>query len=160
MTEGYRIPGHRLGNVLASPILLSHIATVLDCMQINAPRPPQLALAPILSSLRPDLLASSNALSKRRKLFKETVEAVPGWEVCTMGGYYAYVSFPDHYRSASSALGLKRRQLGSEDIAKLLALRCGIIVLPGAFFMPNINDDEAWDEVVDGEKLREDRWIR
>jgi aspartate/methionine/tyrosine aminotransferase len=110
--------------------------------------------------LRSDLDESSNALASRRKLFAEVVHAVPGWKVISSGGYYAYVQFPHDYLFASSTIGLKRKRLGSEDVAKVLAQRCGVVILPGAFFMPNLRDDEAWDAVVDGEKLREDRWLR
>jgi len=77
-----------------------------------------------------------------------------------MGAYYAYVSFPSDYLYASSTMGLKRKRLGSEDIAKTLAKKLGVITLPGSFFMPNIGDDEVWDEIIDGERMREDRWIR
>lgn len=35
--EGYRIPGHRLGMVIASPELLESIRTVCDCMQVCPP---------------------------------------------------------------------------------------------------------------------------
>jgi len=53
--------------------------------------------------------------------------------------------------------------LGSEDVAKVLALRCGVVTLPGSFSMPPIGDDEAWKKVVGGEVgevLREDKWLR
>lgn len=76
------------------------------------------------------------------------------------GGYFAYVQFPDHYLTASSALGLKRKRLGSEDVARVMAVQCGVISLPGSFFMPRVADDEAWDQVKGGETLRDDRWLR
>jgi hypothetical protein len=117
-------------------------------------------LEPLLPSLRSDLVSASRTLASRRQLFKTIVEAVPGWTVAASGGFYAYVSFPSDYLHASSALGLKRKRLGSEDIAKVLAKKCGVTVLPGAFFMPSTGDDEAWNEVVGGENLREDRWLR
>jgi aspartate/methionine/tyrosine aminotransferase len=129
-------------------------------LQICAPRAGQLALAPLLPSLRPDLKAASQALAHRRILFEEVVNAIPGWKVISSGGFYAFVEFPRDYLHASSALGLKRKRLGSEDISKVLALRFGVVTLPGGFFMPSLTDDEAWDEIVDGEILREDKWIR
>lgn len=172
-SEGYRIPGHRLGSIIASPELLYHITTVCDCIQVSfctysravidtpqicAPRPPQIALTSLLPSLRPDLLSASAALARRRTLFQETIEKIPGWKVASKGGYYAFVSFPEEYLSASSSIGLKRKRLGSEDVAKVLGLRCGVIVLPGGFFMPDL-EGEGWDEVK-ADKLKEDRWLR
>ncbi|KAJ3834810.1 PLP-dependent transferase [Lentinula raphanica] len=44
-SKSYRIPGHRLGAITASPELLKEIGKVLDTLQICAPRVPQLALA-------------------------------------------------------------------------------------------------------------------
>ncbi|ODO09314.1 hypothetical protein I350_02914 [Cryptococcus amylolentus CBS 6273] len=159
-SKGYRIPGHRLGTITASPELLKHVTTICDCMQICAPRPPQLALAPLLPSLRPDLLSSSSQLAHRRRLFYSTVEAVPGWSVIASGGFFAYGQFPQEYIHASSVLGPKRKRLGSEDVARILATKCGVVTLPGSFFMPAVGDDEAWDEVVGGEVVRKDRWLR
>ncbi|WVR04061.1 hypothetical protein IAU60_001060 [Kwoniella sp. DSM 27419] len=161
-SKGYRIPGHRLGSIIANPALLKHLTTVCDCMQICAPRPPQIALAPLLPSLRGDLQESSAALAHRRRLFVDTVHAVPGWCVDSIGGFFAYVSFPARFASASSVLGRKRKRLGSEDIAKVMAERIGLVTLPGSFFMPNLNDDQVWEQDVlkGGEALREDRWLR
>jgi hypothetical protein len=57
-------------------------------------------------------------------------------------------------------LGLKRKKLGSEDISRVLALRFGVVTLPGGFFMPGLENDEVWEGIVDGEVLREDKWRR
>nr|XP_018264389.1 arylformamidase [Kwoniella dejecticola CBS 10117]OBR86547.1 arylformamidase [Kwoniella dejecticola CBS 10117] len=161
-SKGYRIPGHRLGSIIAGPALLKHLTTICDCMQICAPRPPQIALSTLLPSLRPDLTASSKALSKRRHLFEDVVNSVEGWNVASIGGYFAYVSYPSDYSFASSTLGLKRKNLTSEDIAKILATKVGVVTLPGSFFMPPTSDDEAWENDVlkGGEILREDKWLR
>ncbi|KAL7419837.1 hypothetical protein Q5752_005753 [Cryptotrichosporon argae] len=158
-SKGYRIPGHRLGSIIASPALLERITTVADCMQICAPRPPQRALGLLLPSLRADVHASSAALARRRQLFTQTVEAVPGWEVRAIGGFFAFVAFPEAYARASAALGIKRKHLGSEDIAKALALKAGVLVLPGSFFMPDL-DSDVWDAVEGKEELMGDRWLR
>lgn len=140
---------------------LSHITIpkLISC-QICPPRPPQLALTSLLPSLRPDLRLSSQQLAHRRDLFTTIVNAVPGWSVISSGGFFAYVQFPEHYLTASSVLGLKRKRLGSEDVAEVLAVKCGVVMLPGEFFMPPLGDDEAWEKVVGGELLREDKWVR
>ncbi len=39
-------------------------------------------------------------------------------------------------------------------------MKCGVVMLPGEFFMPPLGDDEAWEKVVGGELLREDKWVR
>ncbi|ORX36389.1 pyridoxal phosphate-dependent transferase [Kockovaella imperatae] len=158
-SKGYRIPGHRLGSIVASPDLLRHLATVCDCMQICAPRPPQIALASLLPSLRVSLTASSVALQSRHRLFTEIITSIPGWQVVSQGGFYAYVAFPEDYKTASSALGRKRKSLGSEDVAKVLSLQCGVLTLPGSFFCPSGEELEAL-EGAGTEQLREDKWLR
>ena len=110
--------------------------------QICAPRLPQLALPPLLPSLRPDLLSSARALTSLRALFAEVLNTVPGWTIAAGGAYFAYVSFPADYIHASSALGLKRRRLGSMEIAKELAERFGVVCLPGRFFEPDLEEVE------------------
>lgn len=122
--------------------------------QICPPRAPQLALAPLLSSLRDDLAAASSQLAHRRKLFHDTVSSVPGWSVDSMGGFFAYVSFPDQYASAKE-LSSPSGVAGSEEVAKFLAEHVGVVTLPGRFFMP-----DGFESLPAAEKLRADRWIR
>lgn len=127
-------------------------------MQICPPRPPQLALAPLLPSLRSDLAQSADALAARRKLFTSIAEAA-GWRVLSSGGFYAYVEFPEAYTRAQSALGLAPdAKVGSEDVGRALALQCGVLTLPGCFFMPPLEGTE-WKE-IEAEQMRSDRWIR
>jgi aspartate/methionine/tyrosine aminotransferase len=99
-------------------------------MQICPPRPPQLALAPLLSSLRADLAEAAAALTKRRELFVSVAEKA-GWKVISSGGFYAYVEFP--YKNK-----------GSEQVAHALAIQCGVLTLPGCFFMPEAKGQDRW----------------
>lgn len=161
--EGYRLPGHRLGSITASPELLKQVATVLDCMQICPPRTAQLAITPLLPELRGDLAAGSAAVAARRRLFEETVNAVAGWRVVSSGGYFAYVQFPEAYSTpeAAAALGVKAGdKVGSEAVGRALGERCGVVTLPGAFFMPPLEDDSVWAAIPGSEALRADQWIR
>ncbi|KAJ3990384.1 pyridoxal phosphate-dependent transferase [Lentinula detonsa] len=57
-SKSYRIPGHRLGAITASPELLREICKVLDTLQICAPRVPQLALAKVFEEEH-DVLGSA-----------------------------------------------------------------------------------------------------
>lgn len=73
----------------------------------------------------------------------------------SIGGFFAYVSFPEEYILASACIGLKRKRLGSEDVGKVLAERFGVVTLPGGFFMPDL---ETLGSL--GEGLKQDRWLR
>lgn len=129
-------------------------------MQICPPRAPQLALSPLLPSLRSDLAASAAALEKRLELFKDVVHAVPGWRVISSGGFYAYVEFPESFLAAQKALGLQDGdKVGSEDVGRALALQAGVLTLPGCFFMPDLGDS-IWESIRGGDQMKQDRWIR
>ncbi len=134
-------------------------------MQICPPRAPQLALAPLLPSLRDDMVRYAAALRKRLLDFDTAVGSVPGWRVLSSGGFYAYVEFPEAYTSdagrkaLASALGVEVECVGSGEVGQALATRCGVLTLPGCFFMPEL-DDPIWASVQGGDAMRQDRWIR
>ncbi|KAJ6623634.1 pyridoxal phosphate-dependent transferase [Mycena sp. CBHHK59/15] len=131
-SKSYGVPGHRLGLVVASPTFQKALGTILDSIQICPPRPIQLAIAPILASLRPGVIATSLDLKARREFFKQEVPM--GWEVATLGGYFAFVKHPFI-------------DVGSAEVCQRLAEELGVILLPAAFFSDRTSD-------------MEDRWIR
>lgn len=133
-------------------------------MQICPPRAPQLALAPLLPSLRGDMARYAGALRSRLKAFAGVVEGA-GWRVLSSGGFYAYVEFPAAYtdeggkRAVEEALGRGVQRVGSGEVGEVLATKCGVLTLPGCFFMPDA-EDPVWETVPGGESMKEDRWIR
>lgn len=131
-------------------------------MQICAPRVAQIALPPLLPSLRADIAASARALAARRALFEATVNAVPGWSVASVGAYSAYVAFPAAY-----ARRREGQEGGSEAVAKVLGERVGVVVLPGSFFVPQEDGEQGMVFERGGQEgermwkeLRGDRWLR
>ena len=91
-SKSYCIPGHRLGLVCASPEIFPSLNKVLDNIQICAPRPPQIALASLVPSLRPFVRETAEAVAHRHKLFREQLP--PRWRIGSQGGYYAFVRHP------------------------------------------------------------------
>ncbi|KAJ3759197.1 PLP-dependent transferase [Lentinula raphanica] len=162
-SKSYRIPGHRLGAITASPELLKEIGKVLDTLQICAPRVPQLALAKefsasslekeveettsVLAALKSDILSTSLAIHARQRLFKDTLEKeAPNWKVVSQGAYYAFVQHP--FLSQSS-----------EDVCQKLVEEVGVRVLPGSFFFDK--DLDITESLSFKSKLNElDRYIR
>ncbi|KAH7925129.1 PLP-dependent transferase [Leucogyrophana mollusca] len=139
-SKSYRIPGQRLGLIAASPTLLQHITTTLDCLQICAPRPAQLALATpgLLPALRRESIAeNAAALRARHTLFRGALPE--GWVVGSQGGYFAFVRHPFGGVSAM-------------EVCQRLAEEMGVVVLPVQFFC----EDGAWDN-GQGEM---GRWVR
>ncbi|KAJ6603259.1 pyridoxal phosphate-dependent transferase [Mycena vulgaris] len=132
-SKSYGVPGHRLGLVAAAPTFQKALGTILDSVQICPPRPIQLALAPLLASLRPGVVDTARALEARRALFARHLPA--GWAVGSIGGYFAFVRHPFAGR-------------GSAEVCERLAAELGVILLPAAFFTE-----------PEGDKA-DDRWIR
>lgn len=134
-SKSYCIPGHRLGSIIASPILIESIKKILDCLQICPPRPVQQALAPLLPSLRPSIRETAIALEKRHALFRKLLPE--RWKIGSQGGYYAFVKHPFIHVKA-------------KEVSQRLAEQMGVITLPSAFFL-----DEH-----EGPVEERDRWIR
>lgn len=143
-SKSYAIPGHRLGVVIASPDLLKYITTTLDCIQVCAPRPPQLALADpsLLSELRFSILSNAKALKARHELFRKSLP--PGWTIGSQGGYYAFVKHP--FQNVSSIVFCQR-----------LAKELGVLVLPAQIFY---SEDEMQKRALGLSEEGWDRWVR
>ncbi|KDN48768.1 hypothetical protein RSAG8_02755, partial [Rhizoctonia solani AG-8 WAC10335] len=128
-SKSYRVPGHRLGALVADGSVINEVEKILDCMQICPARPLQLALAPLLPSLRQDLAEQSAKLSKRQEIFHDTLKG-SGWQVGASGAYFAIVKHP--FNGVSGV-----------EVCKRLASECGVVLLPLANFAPL--GDLAWD---------------
>ena len=155
-SKSYCLPGHRLGAIAASPQLLASIKPILDTLQICPPRPIQLALAPLLPSLRSFITDTAKQLQTRHALFKASLPH--RWRVGAQGGYFAFVRHPFS-------------RVKAEEVSKRLAEELGVVTLPSIFFSEetrrrnDVNVDAL--AVVDwtlseqvGEVEEDDRWIR
>ena len=136
-SKSYGIPGHRVGLVCASPAIIPSLNKVLDNIQICAPRPPQIALAAAVPSLRPFVRETAEAVAHRHKLFRERLP--PRWKIGSQGGYYAFVRHPFEGVHAN-------------NVCKRLAEELGVVTLPAGFFGPKGEEDATATD--------EDRWIR
>ncbi|CAE7191515.1 unnamed protein product, partial [Rhizoctonia solani] len=135
-----------LGALIADRSVIDEVEKILDCMQICPARPLQLALAPLLPSLRQDLAEQSAKFSKRHDIFRDTLQG-SGWEVGASGAYFAIIKHPF-------------KDVPGVEVCKRLASQCGVVLLPLANFAPP--GDSAWDNWmrvsvanVGEEKLRE-----
>jgi len=157
LSTSYCLPGHRLGAIVASPQLLSSIKPILDTLQIYPPRPIQLALAPLLPSLRSFITDTAKQLRNRHALFKASLPH--RWRVGAQGGYFAFVRHPFPHVKA-------------EDVSKRLAEELGVVTLPSIFFSQearreidaNVDTNVLavdWAVLEQAKEVEEDdRWIR
>lgn len=120
-SKSFCIPGHRLGAVTAGAPIIAQIASIMDNLQICAPRAAQTALARAIEPLADWRAANRAEIATRAEAMRETMAAVPNWQISAMGAYFAYLRHP--YDG-----------IGSEEIAEALAKRVGVSCLPGAFF--------------------------
>ncbi|KIJ13042.1 hypothetical protein PAXINDRAFT_177056 [Paxillus involutus ATCC 200175] len=144
-SKSYAIPGHRVGLVAASPELLQHVTTTLDCLQICAPRPPQLALADpsLLSEIRVSILKNAKDLKARHEIFRNSLPS--GWTIGSQGGYFAFVKHPF-------------ANMTSLEFCQRLAQELGVLVLPAQFFCDE--QDEIQRRALGLSEDGWDRWIR
>ncbi|KZS88438.1 PLP-dependent transferase [Sistotremastrum niveocremeum HHB9708] len=131
-SKSYCLPGHRLGAMVADSSVLQQTNTVLDCLQICPPRPIQLALHPLMPTLRPFVQSTSAAIASRHRLFHRVLPQ--SWSIKSQGGFFAFVRHPFPGTS-------------SEIVSKILATRYGVVTLPGTFFAPTAGDKKTdWSD--------------
>ena len=122
-SKAYCIPGHRAGAMIATTETMDQIGKVLDCMQICAPRTPQAALTWAIPALARWRAQSAIDISRRAQAFVRSLAAAPQWNVDSIGAYFAYVRHP-------------MKGARAEEVARDLAVRGGILALPGSYFGP------------------------
>ena len=122
-SKSYCIPGHRVGAMVASAAVLVEIAKVLDCLQICAPRTPQLALPWAIDALADWRAANGREILRRADAFRAAIARTSGWEIRSIGAYFAYLAHPFPGESGS-------------DVCEWLARERGVLCLPGSYFGP------------------------
>ncbi|WP_026330838.1 aminotransferase [Agrobacterium sp. 10MFCol1.1] len=115
------IPGHRLGAITASSNLLVEITKVMDNMQICAPRAAQDAVAQAWPKLREWRFGNTVEIARRAQALRRVFDQLPGWEIASMGAYFAFVRHPFSDESAMV-------------VGERLARTAGVITIPGSFF--------------------------
>jgi len=121
-SKSFSLPGYRVGALVADPKLVAEIAKAMDCVAICAPRIGQLAALHGLQHLddwrkgitemMADRLLALQAAFSRNDL---------GYEVISAGAFFAYLKHPHRGRTAM-------------EVAKRLAQRENLLVLPGSMF--------------------------
>ena len=130
-SKAYRLTGHRVGAIAASPLLLSQVEKFLDTVAIC---PNQLAQRAALFGIRE--LAGCLAQESQEVLFRRTAmtrgfKKRGNWTLLGCGAYFAYAR---HHARA-----------GSQGVVEDLLRRAGILALPGAIFFPEDHDPLGFD---------------
>ena len=120
-SKSFCLPGHRLGAIAAGAETVAEIAKVVDNVQICAPRAAQAALARALPHLDGWRAGNRREIARRAAAMREALASLPGWELVSIGAFFAYVRHPFAGERA-------------ERVAARLAERAGVVALPGSFF--------------------------
>ncbi len=122
-SKSFCIPGHRVGAITAGPRVIEAVASIMDNVQICAPRAPQAALAKALPALGDWRAANAKEIERRAAALVETMAGLNGWAIDAIGAYFAFIRHP--FQGAPSTA-----------VAEQLARRAGIVAIPGGYFGP------------------------
>jgi aspartate/methionine/tyrosine aminotransferase len=122
-SKSYAIPGHRTGAITADALVIEHIAKILDCIQICAPRTAQAALPWAIDALRDWREDNRAEINRRAQVFQDALAPLPEWKIESVGAYFAYLRHPFP-------------EAGAQQVAEKLATERGVLCLPGSYFGP------------------------
>ncbi|MEQ6203752.1 aminotransferase [Sulfitobacter sp. HNIBRBA2951] len=133
-SKAYRLTGHRIGALAASPALLAEIEKFLDTVAICPAQIGQHAALWGMRNLDQWLTGERDEILRRRSAITDQMPRLVanGWRLRGLGGYFAYMEHPF--------------ALGSADLAPLMVKQAGILCLPGTMFYPD-NTPQAAHEL-------------
>ena len=128
-SKAYRLTGHRIGALFSSPQRLAEVEKYIDTVTICANQIGQRAALWGMQNLDDWLEGERQEILSRRALIDAGFSELKGWKLLGLGGFFAYVQHPF--------------EISSNDIARQMVERAGILALPGTFFKPA--DDPSGD---------------
>ncbi|MCW1932701.1 aminotransferase [Pararhodobacter zhoushanensis] len=128
-SKAYRLTGHRVGAIAASPARLAEIEKFLDTVTICVSGPGQMAALWGLENLESWLAGERLEILRRRRALLDGFAQVPGWELLGCGAYFGYARHPF--------------ETDSTTVAKRLLAEVGVLMLPGTMFRPDAQSEGA-----------------
>jgi aspartate/methionine/tyrosine aminotransferase len=123
-SKTYRMTGHRVGAIVASPARLQHVEKYLDTVTICPNQLAQKAALWGMQNLSEWVAGERAEILKRRAAITQGFAklADKGWRLLGCGAYFAYVEHPF--------------EMPSSQLAPWLVKNASILLLPGTMFMP------------------------
>ncbi len=128
-SKAYRLTGHRVGALIASPARMVEVEKFLDTVAICAAQIGQTGAAWGMANMADWLAGERAEILARRAAMAEGMAALPGWRVKGCGAYFAWVEHPF--------------DMASPDLARELVRKAGVLLLPGTMFMPEGDPEGA-----------------
>ena len=120
----YRLTGHRVGLMAASPERLEQIEKFLDTMTICPNQIGQRAALFGLRHLSEWVAAERSEILRRRAATAQSVSSLQGWKILGSGAYFAYLEHPF--------------DIPSDLLAQRLVNEFSLLLLPGTMFAPTL----------------------
>ncbi|WP_299023648.1 aminotransferase [uncultured Sulfitobacter sp.] len=123
-SKAYRLTGHRIGAMLASPARLAEAEKFLDTVAICPSQIGQHAALWGMQDLDQWLAGERDEILSRRAAITRNMPHLTqqGWQLLGLGGYFAYLQHPF--------------ALSSAELAPLMVREAAILCLPGTMFYP------------------------
>jgi aspartate/methionine/tyrosine aminotransferase len=121
-SKAYRLTGHRVGAIVASPARLAEVEKFLDTVAICPSQLGQIGALWGMQNLAQWVAGERDEILARRAAMTGGFAALPDWRLLGCGAYFAYVEHPFAMTSA--------------ELAKRLVHEASILMLPGKMFQP------------------------
>ena len=124
-SKAYRLTGHRVGAMMASPARLAEAEKFLDTVAICPNQLGQIAALWGMRNLSQWLAGERAEVLERRAAIHDNFAplAAQGWRLLGCGAYFAYLDHPF--------------ALPSDELCRRLVAEAGILALPGTMFQPD-----------------------
>jgi len=121
-SKAYRLTGHRVGAIVASPACLAEVEKFLDTVAICPSQLGQIGALWGMRNLSQWVAGERAEILARRAAMTGGFAALNGWKLLGCGAYFAYVEHP--------------YPMPSDELARRLVHEASILMLPGTMFQP------------------------
>ena len=121
-SKAYRLTGHRVGAIVASPARMMQIEKFLDTVAICPSPLGQIAALWGMQNLGQWLAGERAEILSRRAALTTEFARLEGWKILGCGAYFAYVQHPF--------------AMTSPDLCRDLVHKSALLMLPGTMFQP------------------------
>ncbi len=129
----FRLTGHRVGALLASPERLEQVEKFLDTVTICPNQMAQKAALFGLCNLSEFVAGERQEILNRRSWVSNGFDKLEGWKLLGAGAYFAYVEHP--------------YDISSHKLVQLLVNEQSLLLLPGTMFAPSGTDGSAEKQI-------------
>lgn len=122
-SKAYRLTGHRVGAIITSVERMDQVEKFLDTVAISPSQLGQIGALWGMQNLRQWVAGERIEILARKDATMAAFAQLPGWRLKSVGAYFAWIEHPF--------------DLPSNDLARLLVKKAGVLALPGTMFTPD-----------------------